>query len=138
MIVGDGLIPEVRAFYDVRDFLKIDHPVILASHLAPVVGITIRGQVIYNMEPLYDGCRSFSLRYLETLQNNVVLDYCSKNVEYLSSLGVNAFHLPYGYHGALYRPISNRHTRNFSYFILKRKAREHTIYVKLAYSGPAY
>lgn len=102
-IIGDGLIPEVRAFYDVRDWLEID--CVLASHLCKITGDHLDGEVVYNMEPLYEGCRSFSVGYLETLQRCTVLDYCARNVSYLETLGIEAFHLPYGYHESLNRPV---------------------------------
>jgi hypothetical protein len=102
-IVGDGLIPEAQAFYDVRDALKFDEDVYLAAMWSNLFRVKLSGEVIYNMEPLYDGCRSFTLGYLETLKRNIVLDYDRGNVEYLKRFGINAFHLPYGYHASLER-----------------------------------
>lgn len=102
-IIGDGVIPEVRAFYDVRDWLQID--CVLAAHLCKITGDHLDGEVVYNMEPLYDGCRSFSIGYLETLKRCTVLDYCARNVAYLATLGIEAFHLPYGYHESLTRHV---------------------------------
>ncbi|WP_290639324.1 hypothetical protein, partial [Aquabacterium sp.] len=71
---------------------------------APLVGVHIPdGAVVYNMEPLYDGCRSFSLGYMDTLKRCRVLDYSRPNVDYLKRHGVDAFYLPYGYHQSLER-----------------------------------
>lgn len=105
-IVGDGVIPEAAAFYDVRDALSFEHDVTLAAHVAPIFGMKLRNEVIYNLEPLYDGCRSFSIGYLDTLKQCKVLDYSKRNVEYLMSIGMEAFHMPYGYHESLERPVS--------------------------------
>lgn len=102
-IIGDGVIPEAAAFYDVRDALSFDRPVTLAAHVAPLFGLELRDQVIYNLEPLYDGCRSFSVGYLDTLKRCTVLDYSARNVSYLKTLGIEAFHMPYGYHASLER-----------------------------------
>jgi hypothetical protein len=102
-IIGDGLIPEAKAFYDVRDALEFDEDVYLAAMLAPLFGVILKDVVIYNLEPLYDGCRSFSLGYLDVLKQNIVLDYSLKNVEYLKKYGIDAFYMPYGYHKSLER-----------------------------------
>ena len=102
-IVGDGQIPEAKAFYDVRDALTFDRDVYLAAMLAPALGVNLKDEVIYNLEPLYDGCRSFSIGYLDVLRQNIVLDYSRQNVEYLKTLGIKAFHMPYGYHRSLER-----------------------------------
>jgi hypothetical protein len=103
-IIGDGIIPEAQAFYDVRDALHFDQDVTLAAMCAIPLGIPVDG-AIYNMEPLYDGCRSLSGGYIETLRKCAVLDYSAKNIEYLKAHGIEAFHMPYGYHDSLYRPV---------------------------------
>jgi hypothetical protein len=106
-IVGDGQFPECKAFYDVKAWLqgKINGDVYLAAMLAPLVGLHLEGVVIYNLEPLYDGCRSFTLGYLDTLKRCTVLDYSRKNVEYLKTLGVKATYVPYPFHNELVRPV---------------------------------
>lgn len=104
-IIGDGLIPEAQAFYDVRDALEFDCDVYLAAMLAPFFGITLTDKVIYNLEPLYDGCRSFSIGYLDVLKKNTVIDYDRLNVEYLKRHGVDAFYMPYGFHEKLERKV---------------------------------
>jgi hypothetical protein len=104
-IIGDGEIPEAKAFYDVRDALIFDRDVYLAAMLAPMFGVGLKNEVIYNAEPLYDGCRSFSIGYEQVLRDNIVLDYNRKNVEYLKTLGIEAFHCPYGFHESLVRPV---------------------------------
>jgi len=106
-IIGDGVIPESKAFYDIRSVLKIDQDVYLAAMLAPLFGITLKNKVVYNAEPLYDGCRSFSIGYEQILSDNIVLDYNRKNVEYLATFGIKAFHLPYGFHESLIRPVQS-------------------------------
>lgn len=104
-IVGDGKIPEAQALYDVRDALDghFDRDVYLLAQLSPLFGLHLEGEVIYNVEPLYPGCRSFSIGYLDVLRRNTVLDYSAQNVEFLKKLDIEAFHLPYGYHASLER-----------------------------------
>lgn len=103
-IVGENVIPESLAFNSVRDALNFDCDVYLAAMWAPIIGVHIPdNSVIYNLEPLNDTCRSFTLGYLDTLRRCRVLDYDRKNVDYLSSLGISAFHLPYRYHDSLAR-----------------------------------
>ncbi len=109
-IVGDGIIPEAQCMYDVRDALEFEQDVYLLSHLAPVLGIEIKGKVIYNMEPLSDDCRSFSVGYLDVLRQNTVIDYSQENVKYLKTLGIRAFYMPYGYHDGLVRPVEEEKT----------------------------
>lgn len=103
-ILGEGIFPEAAAFHDVRDALDFDCDVTLMAQVAPLLGVDLEGEVIYNMEPLYDGCRSFSAGYRGTLERAIVLDYSAKNVAYLKTLGIEAFHMPYGYHESLERP----------------------------------
>src|ERR1035437_8246029 len=103
-IVGDGELPEAAAFYDVEKALKFDEDVYLMAMLAPFLKVPLKNKVIYNMEPLYDGCRSFKICYEQVLRDNLVLDYDAQNVEYLKGLGIEAFHLPYGFHQELVRP----------------------------------
>lgn len=102
-IIGDGIIPEAAAFYDIRDALHFDQNITLCAHIAPLFGIKLEGIAIYNVEPLYDGCRSFSIGYLETLKRCHVIDYSKRNVEYLKGHGIEAFHMPYGFHQSLER-----------------------------------
>ncbi len=102
-ILGDGIFPEAQAFYDVRDALHFDQDIVLCAHVAPLLGIELKGEVIYNIEPLYDGCRSLSIGYMDALKRNHVIDYSRANVDYLKSFGIDAFHLPYGYHASLER-----------------------------------
>lgn len=109
-IIGDGIIPEAQAFYDIRDALKFDSDIYLCAHVAPILGISLKNKVVYNAEPLYDGCRSFSIGYERILKENIVLDYDRINVEYLKSLDVEAFHCPYGFHESLVRPVKAEKT----------------------------
>jgi hypothetical protein len=104
-IIGDGIIPEARYLDDLAKGLQFEETVYLLANIAPLLGITLKNEVIYNAEPLYDGCRSFSIGYEQVLRDNIVLDYNRKNVEYLKSLGIDAFHCPYGFHESLVRPV---------------------------------
>ncbi len=102
-IVGHGKLQFARAFEDVADVLDLPD-VLLGSAFAPFVGEVISdGTAIYNLEPLHDGCRAWEVGYLDTLRRCRVLDYQRPNVEYLASLGIEAFHLPFGYHPKMER-----------------------------------
>lgn len=99
-IVGDGVVKEAQVFYDVRNALNFKQDIHLLAQLAmPYYEL----KNVYNLEPLYDGCRSFSIGYLETLKRCMVLDYSALNVEYLRGHGIEAFHMPYGYSKGLER-----------------------------------
>ena len=101
---GGGVCQDVRAFDLVKDSLVFDKDVYLAAMLARPLGVAIpKGSIVYNMEPLYVGCRSFSIGYLETLSKYPVVDYEQKNVDYLRSIGIEAYCLPYRWHPSLER-----------------------------------
>jgi hypothetical protein len=70
---------------------------------AKPMGVDLVGKVIYNMEYLHDNSPLFGIGYLETLKDNIVLDYSKKNVEYLKGRGIDAFYMPYGFHESLSR-----------------------------------
>lgn len=106
IVIGDGIIPEVPAFYDVRDALEFDEQIVLGAFIAKVVGQTLpEDSIIYNLEPLYEGCNPLhpNVGYLDLLKKHKVLDYQRKNVEYLKTLGIDAFHMPFGYHPSMER-----------------------------------
>lgn len=104
LIIGEGKMPEAAAFHDVREACSEWPELVLASHVANFFGEWIpRESIIYNLEPIYDGCRSFSLGYLNVLRQFPVVDYQKKNVEYLKNLGIDAVHMPYGYHESMER-----------------------------------
>jgi hypothetical protein len=103
-VIGEGLIPEIKAFDRLRESLQLDYDVYLGAMWAKLVNAQLPEKaVIYNTEPLYDGCRAFSIGYLEVLKTAVVLDYRRKNVDYLKTHGIEAHYLPYGYHKSLER-----------------------------------
>lgn len=106
-IIGLGVLPAAQCMLDVRDALQFDfdQDIYLLGQFAPMLGVKLEGATIYNLEPLYDGCRSFSIGYLDVLKHNHVLDYSRKNLEYLKSNGVDAVHLAYGFHPALSRAM---------------------------------
>ena len=104
MIIGRKTLPAMAAFDDVQQALADWPEIVLGAHAAALTGEKIpEGSIIYNMEPLYDGCRSFSIGYQDILRAYPVLDYQQKNVEYLRTLGVDAVHMPYGFHEGLRR-----------------------------------
>lgn len=102
MILNVDKFPRLRVFEQVEPALApLSRDVVLGAQTACFTGQRLCGRIIYNMEPLYPGCRPFECGYLDILANNVVLDYSAQNVEFLRQLGVDAFHLPYGVHPAL-------------------------------------
>lgn len=104
LIIADGVLPEARAFHDARDALVGWPEIVLFSQVAEYVGQQVpEGSVIYNLEPLYDGCQSVELGYLDTLRRFPVLDYQRRNIEYLRAFGINAAYMPYGHHPSMRR-----------------------------------
>jgi hypothetical protein len=104
IVMGDGIIPEAQSVFDVRDALPGRADVVLLAHVAKPLGLAIpAGSTIYNLEPLYDGCRSLSVGYMDVLRTFPVWDYQARNVEYLRTHGVTARHVPYRYSKALER-----------------------------------
>ena len=102
-IIGANRLPFARAFEHVADALNMPE-VLLGAAFAGLTQEPIPdSSIVYNMEPLHDGCRAFEVGYLETLRRCHVLEYQRPNVDYLASLGVDAFHLPYGYHPSMER-----------------------------------
>lgn len=102
-IIGADRLPFARAFDHVADALDMPE-VLLGACFAGLIGERVPdGSIIYNLEPLHDGCRAFEVGYLDTLRRCCVLDYQRRNVAYLASLGVEAFHLPFGHHPSLER-----------------------------------
>lgn len=106
-IIGDGVIPEAEAVRDVQTALAGRRDVVLLAHVAPVLGEAIPdGSIVYNLEPLFDGCRSFQVGYLDVLRRFPVWDYQRRNVKYLAALGIKARHVPYRYTRALERALA--------------------------------
>lgn len=101
LIIGDGVIPEAEAVRDVQMSLAGRPDVVLLAHVASVLGQDIpKGSIIYNLEPLFDGCRSLRVGYLDVLRKYRVWDYQAKNVEFLATHGIEAMHVPYRYAAA--------------------------------------
>ncbi len=104
LIIGEGKMPEAAAFHDVQTSCAEWPELVLAPHVAGLFREEIpEGSVLYNLEPLYDNCRSFSLGYLDVLRQFPVVDYQRKNVEYLAQHGIDAVHMPYGFHESMRR-----------------------------------
>lgn len=104
LIIAERKMEEAEAFRDVQEACKEWPELVLASHVAKYFEEEIpNGSIIYNLEPLYDGCRSFTVGYLDVLKKYPVVDYQKKNVEYLNKHGINAVHMPYGYYEGMTR-----------------------------------
>lgn len=103
-VIGEGIIEQASAFNDLKSVLDFDQDIYLGAMWANILGIELRGRVIYNTEFLYDESPLFGIGYLDTLRNNIILDYSAGNVSYLKQHGIEAFHMPYGYHPSLERP----------------------------------
>lgn len=89
----------MAAFDEVAKAMEFDRDIWLGAHNTYFMKTApLKGELIYNMEPLYDGCRALSLGYMETLKQCDVIDYSRENVKYLAAHGVEAFYMPYGYH----------------------------------------
>lgn len=138
-IIGEGKIPEAEAFRDVQAAFDGWDDLVLCAHVALPLGLPIpEGSVIYNMEPLYEGCRSFSVGYENVLARFPVLDYQRKNVEYLASLGIEATHVPYGWHPALERVTPVAHQDIDVLFVGSLNARRAPILDALSRAGLAF
>jgi hypothetical protein len=108
MIFGRDRLPALACFNDVDSCLDFDCDVYLGSHAYGFLGDRVPvGSAIYNMEPLYDGCRSLSVGYMDILKTCHVIDYSAKNVQYLKHKGIEAFHMPYGWHKGLDRVVES-------------------------------
>lgn len=104
MIIGSGVIPAAAALADVEAAIGGRKDVVLLAHAAGVADEKLpKDAIVYNFEPLFDDCRSFTLGYLDTLRRHPVWDYQARNVEYLKTKGIEAKHVPYGWHPALTR-----------------------------------
>lgn len=104
-IVGQGIIKEMDAFIDVKGVISkgFDVDVYLGAFMAVPLKVELKDKVIYNMEYLHDRNPLFAFNYMETLRNNIVIDYSIENVKYLAKHGVEAFYMPYGYAQCLER-----------------------------------
>lgn len=106
-IIGDGVIPEAECMRDVQQALRGHPDVVLLAHVAGALKQQISdGSTIYNLEPLFDGCRSLTLGYLDVLRRFNVWDYQARNVEFLERHGIKATHVPYRYTPGLERAPS--------------------------------
>lgn len=128
MIVGRTILPTAAALLDVEAAIGYRQDVVLLAHAAGVVGEPIpQGSTIYNFEPLFDGCRSFTLGYLDVLKRHTVWDYQAKNVEYLKTKGIHALHVPYGWHPTLSRIEPKPKDIDVLFFGSRSARREHLL-----------
>ena len=103
-IIGENIIEQAQAFNDVRDALDFDCDVYLGAMWAIPLEVELKNEVVYNLEPLYDGCGVIDkFDYLDVLRDNIVIDYSEANVEYLKQKGIESFYMPYGYNDTLCR-----------------------------------
>lgn len=98
-IVGHGQVKDVCAFDSVKNVLdpQFDIDLYLAAFLCKPLKREIKNKVIYNMEYLRDENPLFNFGYMDTLKDNIVIDFSRSNVDYLKSKGIDAFFMPYGF-----------------------------------------
>lgn len=98
-IVGYGQVKDVYAFDSVKNVLdpQFDIELYLAAFLCKPMKQEVKNKVIYNMEYLRDENPLFQFGYMETLKDNIVIDFSRSNVDYLKSKGIDAFYMPYGF-----------------------------------------
>lgn len=119
-VVIDGY-PHTRAFDTValclRESIKdlgfkseiVDYPnptenhIILGAHLLDT--FIPKGYIVYNLEQITPESPLVSEKYLNILRYNRVWDYSKRNIKELKKLGIDAVHMPIGYH-----PVLTRHS----------------------------
>ncbi len=75
-----------------------ERSIVLGAHLVNEVP---EGSIIYNLEQITSGSPLVNDNYIKMLKNNKVWDYSKRNIIELRKLGVNATHMPVGYHPSL-------------------------------------
>lgn len=104
IIISEGKMHVAPAFWDVQSALDGFGNVVLFPQMAVVVGEKIPDDaIIYNLDPLYHGGALDNIGFFDILRTHKVVDYQKKNVELMRSIGIEAWHLPYGYHEKLER-----------------------------------
>lgn len=108
IIISEGNMHVAPAFWDVQSALDGFGNVVLFPQMAPVVGEKIpEDAIIYNLDPLYHGGALDNIGFFDVLRKHKVVDYQKKNIELMRSIGIEAWHLPYGYHEKLERVNQN-------------------------------
>lgn len=108
IIISEGKMHVAPAFWDVQTALDGFGNVVLFPQMAVVVGEKIPDDaIIYNLDPLYYGGALENIGFFDILRKHKVVDYQKKNVELMRSIGIEAYHLPYGYHDKLERVDQN-------------------------------
>lgn len=79
--------------------IKRNH-IVLGAHLLSSVPA---GCIIYNLEQITPESFTLTDTYIEILKKNCVWDYSLRNIEELKKLGIDAVHMPIGYHKILTR-----------------------------------
>lgn len=77
---------------------SVKNHIILGAHLlqsAPP------GSIIYNLEQITPESPLVNDTYIGLLKNNRVWDYSKRNIKELKKLGIDAVHMPIGYHSVL-------------------------------------
>src|SRR5665213_244693 len=81
-------------------YVKRWEGIILGAHLLQG---DVSGCIIYNLEQITPESSLVSEHYLSLLRKNKVWDYSKRNIVELKKLGVDAVHMPIGYHPCLER-----------------------------------
>lgn len=72
--------------------------IVLGAHLIESVPA---GSIIYNLEQITPESPLVNDTYINILKNNRVWDYSKRNIQELKKLGIEAIHMPIGYHPIL-------------------------------------
>jgi hypothetical protein len=77
----------------------VENHIILGAHL--LQGSVPKGYIIYNLEQITSESPLVSENYINLLKLNRVWDYSKRNIKELNKLGIEAIHMPIGYHPCL-------------------------------------
>ena len=80
----------------------VEQHIILGAHLLQSVP---KGCIIYNLEQITPESPLVSDHYINILKENKVWDYSRRNIKELNKLGIEAVHMPIGYHPVLRTPF---------------------------------
>lgn len=93
-----GMMP---AYFSGSEFISsISRPIILGAHLLPPMFSIPHNSYIYNLEVIG---KHTPIPYLDLMRSANVWDYSQQNIQKLKEYGIEAKHVPIGYHSCLTR-----------------------------------